>query len=121
MILVVDDDAMGLATCRSMLQSGGHEVLTASSGADALRLFQNATIELALLDVMMPGMNGLELARRLHDLHPDAKIVLITGFGPRDIAPLVGRHSYSVIWKPFKTESLLRMVENALGRTPQAA
>ena len=69
-ILVVDDDPMVLATCQRILTLGGYAVLAAGSGADALRLARNATIDLALLDVMMPGMNGIELAHRLHETHP---------------------------------------------------
>ena len=116
-ILVVDDDAMVLSLCQNILKLGGYSILSASSGAAALRIAQNATVDLALLDVMMPGMNGVELARRLQETHPGARIVLMTGFGPRDIAPIVGSHDFRVIWKPFKTESLLRMIENALGRS----
>jgi CheY-like chemotaxis protein len=116
-ILVVDDDAMVLSLCQNILKLGGYSILSASSGAAALRIAQNATVDLALLDVMMPGMNGVELARRLQETHPGTRIVLMTGFGPRDIAPIVGSHDFRVIWKPFKTESLLRMIENALGRS----
>ena len=117
-ILVVDDDSMVLALCQSILKLGGYAVLAASSGADALVLAHNATINLALLDVMMPGMSGVELAHRLHNSHPRAKVLLMTGFGPKEIAPVVGSHDYPIIWKPFKTHSLLRMIENALGSMP---
>lgn len=119
-ILVVDDDPMVLTLCQQILKLGGYEVLLAGSGKDALRMAQRATIDLALLDVVMPGMNGVELADELCSLHPDIRILLMTGFGPRDIAPVVGDNPYRVIWKPFKADSLLRMIENTLERVDRS-
>jgi two-component system response regulator YesN len=92
-------------------------VLSASSGEGALRLLEKTTapIDLALLDVMMPGMNGIELASRIQNAHPGTKIVLMTGFGPEEINRITGPiNPYKIIFKPFKTESLLRAIENAL-------
>jgi CheY-like chemotaxis protein len=66
-----------------------------------------------LIDVMMPVMNGIELARRIRQMRPTVRIVLMSGFSPREILPLVGSHPYRVIWKPFKSQSLLQMIENA--------
>ena len=119
-ILLVDDEPAVLAMCQTMLKLGGYNVLSAFDGQDALRLLQDSAIsvELALLDVMMPGMNGLELARRIRSENPAIKIVLMSGYGPEEIASVVGKNPYGVIWKPFKTESLLKMIENALGDAP---
>ena len=91
--------------------------MPANGGEAALRVVaQNGEtpIDLALLDVMMPVMNGVELARRIQKLSPATKIVLMSGFGPKEIGAVVGQHPYRLIWKPFKTESLLQMIENAL-------
>ncbi len=116
-ILLVDDDPAVLQLCQQILHLGGYGVMAAGSGKQALELLQDnsATVNLALFDVMMPGMNGVELAQHIHSAHPDLPIVLMTGYGPKEIAQLVGDNHYRIIWKPFKTESLLRMVENAMG------
>jgi CheY-like chemotaxis protein len=89
----------------------------------ALRLIQNSaqSIDLALLDLMMPGMNGIELAKQLQSGNPEVRIVLMTGYGPAEIARLIRDNPYRIIWKPFRTESLLRMIENALGGSSSAA
>ena len=117
-ILVVDDEPTVLNLCRRILELGGYSVVTATGGADALKRLDSGTspIDLALLDVMMPIMNGIELARRIQAEKPKMPVVLMTGFGPQEIARVAGDNNpYRIIWKPFKTESLLRMIENALG------
>jgi CheY-like chemotaxis protein len=118
-ILVVDDEPTVLNLCQRILNLGGYNVLPASGGEAALRVVaaQNSEtpIDLALLDVMMPVMNGVELAHRIQKLSPATKIVLMSGFGPKEIGAVVGQNPYRLIWKPFKTESLLQMIENALG------
>jgi len=115
MMLVVDDEPSILKLCQMILRRGGHETLAATSGEEALRVFNKHrySVELALLDVMMPGMNGIELAGRIRLVRPGTKIVLMSGYSPREILPLIGAHSYRVIWKPFQAESLLQMIENA--------
>jgi DNA-binding NtrC family response regulator len=115
-ILLVDDEAIVLNLCQTILRLGGYAVITAGSGMEALRLVQDNTgkIDLALLDLMMPGMNGIELAKRVQNANPGIRVVLMTGYGPNDIARVLSDNPYRIIWKPFKTESLLRMIENAL-------
>jgi CheY-like chemotaxis protein len=105
-----------------MLQSGGYGVVTASSGGAALGLACNDqhAIDLALLDVMMPGMNGIELATRLRAAHPKLPIVLMTGYSILETKRIIGEHHYRIIWKPFRTDSLLRMIDNPLERSAGA-
>src|SRR5258708_7460254 len=118
-ILVVDDEPTVLNLCQRMLQAGGYEVVIAASGEAALRVagYPQHSIDLALIDVMMPIMNGIELAARLQKAHPGLPIVLMTGFTIREIERIVANHPYRVMGKPFKTASLLRMIENALGES----
>ena len=122
-ILLVDDEPAVLDLCQTILRLGGYNVIAAGSGIVALRLIQNSaqSIDLALLDLMMPGMNGIELAKQLQSGNPEVRIVLMTGYGPAEIARLIRDNPYRIIWKPFRTESLLRMIENALGGSSSAA
>jgi DNA-binding NtrC family response regulator len=111
---------MVLDLCRHVLSLGGYKVLSARGGEEALTFFQTDRegIHLALLDVMMPGMNGFELGQRIQTASPQTKVVLMSGYHSSDVAKITGEDMvYAIIWKPFRAESLLRMVENVL-KTP---
>ncbi len=77
-ILLVDDDKTLLNFLSEYLSGDGFEVLTAASGADALRLAYNNHPELVVLDVMMPGMDGWEVCARLHEM-TGVPVILVTG------------------------------------------
>jgi CheY-like chemotaxis protein len=101
----------------SILKIKGYTVLTATSGEQALRVLEEskATIDLALLDIMMPGLNGIQLAAKIRSANPRIPVILMTGFSLREIQEIIGEaNPYRMIWKPFKAESLLQMIENAL-------
>ena len=121
-ILVVDDEPGVLTLCQRMLQTVGYSVVPASGGEAALRLCADPqhSIDLALLDVMMPGLNGIDLAARLRVACPKLPIVLMSGYSVIEINRIAGEHPYRIIWKPFKTESLLRMIDNALEQSTSA-
>src|SRR5215467_8927335 len=118
-VLVVDDEPTVVKLCRRILELGGYTVVTAATGSDALQVLKDKTnqIDLALLDVMMPGMNGIELAKRIEGMRPNTRIVLMSGFTPRDVERVEGKDNpYCVIWKPFEADSLVRMIRNAISR-----
>ena len=79
-ILLVDDNANGLAARKTVLEELGHKVVTATSGADALDHFAAHTIDLVVTDYKMPRMDGLELISRLRGQSPTLPIVLLSGF-----------------------------------------
>ncbi|HLK62185.1 MAG TPA: response regulator [Bryobacteraceae bacterium] len=123
-ILLVDDDPAILRLCQQILRLDAYNVLTAPSGEMALRVLQsnNNQVDLAVLDVMMPFMNGIELAGRIQKANPDIPVVLMTGYGPAEIARVVGENNpYRIIWKPFTSESLRRMVENVISASTGAS
>jgi len=78
LLLCVDDEPVGLEIRKVMLERQGFEVLTATNGHDALRLFAANPIRAAVLDYAMPGMNGGELAAELRRLKPDLKIMMLS-------------------------------------------
>jgi CheY-like chemotaxis protein len=78
-ILCIDDDVDTLAVRRHFLQSCGYSVVTASSGTDGLRMVSESdAVDLVLLDYMMPGMNGDEVAQTLKTQHPDLPVVVVS-------------------------------------------
>jgi len=78
-ILCVDDEENPLTLRKFVLQKAGYEVLTASSGKEALEIVASHKVDLVLSDHLMPGMHGTELAQQLKAQHPKLPVVLISG------------------------------------------
>jgi len=79
-ILLVDDNSLGLAARRSVLEELGHDVLTSGTAAEALELCGKHNVDVVVTDYKMPKMNGVELIGRLRKLHPTTAVILISGF-----------------------------------------
>jgi CheY-like chemotaxis protein len=79
-ILLVDDNSLGLAARRSVLEELGHKVMTSGAAAEALELCGKHTFDVVVTDYKMPKMNGVELIGRLRKLHPATSVILISGF-----------------------------------------
>jgi CheY-like chemotaxis protein len=88
-VLCVDDDSETLKVRKLLLEDGGYSVVTATSGQDALRMLsQRNHIDLVLLDYLMPGMNGDELAERLRKHHPDLPLIVVSAVGQLPVSLL---------------------------------
>lgn len=117
LVLVVDDE-QGLRDllCRA-LRSGGYRTLEAGHGAEALELVENGSdrVDLVITDVVMPGMDGRELGRRLGQSRPNLPILYISAYEVNDIFRR-GSPSTSALFlqKPFPPETLLSQVEQIL-------
>jgi two-component system cell cycle sensor histidine kinase/response regulator CckA len=125
-IVVVDDQPVVLDFCRATLERAGYTVFSASSGEQALNFFEpnRSPVDLALIDVVMPGMSGVELAKRLQELNSGLRIVLMSGYSPDEVKKVVGEHAsqYRSMWKPFEARTLVQMIKNALdSESPKAA
>jgi len=79
-VILVDDDEAILDSLRTGLSLHGYRCETASSGKSALELIDNTFFDVMITDFNMPGMNGLELTKRVKELKPDMKVIIITGF-----------------------------------------
>jgi|SRR5215472_8054454 len=79
-ILIVDDNSLGLAARRSVLEELGHKVVTSSAPQDALELCGKQRFDLVVTDYKMPKMNGVEFISRLRKQHPALGVILISGF-----------------------------------------
>src|SRR5260370_41389808 len=112
-ILVVDDEASLREFCSTVLAAEGYRVLTAASGPEALKICANAgPIELILVDVVMDGMNGIEVAKRIEVLEGAPKIALISGYSPDEVERLIGADGsrYRIFWKPFESRVFLQRI-----------
>jgi CheY-like chemotaxis protein len=79
-ILIVDDNSLGLAARRSVLEELGHKVVTSSAPQDALELCGKQRFDVVVTDYKMPKMNGVEFITRLRKQHPTLSVILISGF-----------------------------------------
>jgi DNA-binding response OmpR family regulator len=90
-ILIADDEAPIRLTMESLLRRRGYSVTTAENGEEALELLQHTMFDLLLLDLSMPGMSGLEVAKRAQGIQPEAAVIILTGHGSLDSA-IEGMH-----------------------------
>ena len=118
-ILVVDDNQMVLRLADSMLTRFGYTVVTAASGEEALRLFENILVDLALVDLVMPEMDGIELVERIHELHPDLPLLYFSAYSENDsLRPMFARGA-PFIAKPFTSLQLTQKIREVLD-TPKS-
>lgn len=85
-ILLVDDEEGIRKVLGISLKDSGYEVLTAESGAEALRIFSKERPPIVLTDIKMPGMDGIELLQRIKEERPETEVIMITGHGDMELA-----------------------------------
>jgi two-component system, chemotaxis family, chemotaxis protein CheY len=83
-VLVVDDDEVLLGVVTRMLEGGGYDVVTVADGAAAVESYRTHPADVVLMDLYMPGTDGVEALIRLRQQFPDVRIVAISGGGYRD-------------------------------------
>jgi CheY-like chemotaxis protein len=121
-ILIVDDDSAVQATIRLLLERAGHSVVVAGDGRKGLAIFEAGDFNLLLLDIFMPGMDGLETMRLVHQQQPRIPIIVISGrpivpdpaAGPDFLTMATKLGAICSLQKPFKPAALLEAVANSL-------
>ncbi|WP_198029444.1 GAF domain-containing protein [Bradyrhizobium sp. WSM3983] len=112
-ILVVDDDAAVLKTTLRLLASLGYSVVPALSGGEALQLLDShSEIDLILADYAMPTMSGAELARTIKTTRPALPVILITGYGNREV--IEGFNETRILQKPYTEDELILRIGRAI-------
>jgi UDP-3-O-[3-hydroxymyristoyl] N-acetylglucosamine deacetylase len=115
-ILVVDDEENIRHTLRGVLADEGYEVLEAPDGRRALELLEHVAPRLAIVDVWMPEVDGIELVERMRTQSPGVPIIVISGHGTIETAVRVIRlGAFDFLEKPFPLDALLNVVGRALG------
>lgn len=114
-VLAVDDEPSLLTLCEEMLTPHGYHVVTAESGAQAMEVLSHTPVDVLLTDVVMPGMDGFELAERVFDQFPDVRTLLVSGFTETDA---LNEHRAvqlgPIIRKPYTSASLVARIERVL-------
>ncbi|MGH7197215.1 MAG: PAS domain S-box protein, partial [Candidatus Omnitrophota bacterium] len=120
MVLLVDDESTVRSFAARILRQQGYSVLEASSGPEALEMLKlrdARDLRLLFTDVMMPKMNGTELAEKLKALRPGVKVLFASGFTDEPLVREgVGRWKKAFLAKPFSAEALARKVREVLDR-----
>jgi DNA-binding NtrC family response regulator len=114
-VLIVDDEPNILTSLRRALEVEGYRAVVANSGAQALEAVLHEGPDLILLDVVMPGMDGLEVLRLLKDRQLDVPVVMMSGNATIETAVQATKlGAYDFVEKPLSTEKILITLENAL-------
>lgn len=120
-ILIVDDENNQRKSLAIGLKLEGYVVLEAADGEAALDVLASEKVDLAIVDLMMPGINGLDLARRMRFRHPDVRIVLTSAYhlSERQLQRADVR-VLGFVPKPFAMEDLVLFLRAKLGAAPPA-
>lgn len=129
-VLLIDDDRQVRSSIELALRAKGFEVVSADSGAAGLRAFHNGPFDLAIVDVFMPGMDGVKLIKALRERVPNFPVIAVSGVLLRtsgrtalDLFPMAPDLADVVcLQKPFRPHQLMDAIVKALeGRTAFAA
>lgn len=116
-ILIVDDAAFMRMTIRKMIEANGHKVSgEAENGAEGVKKYKALTPDVALFDLTMPEMNGMEAIKLIKEFDPAAKIIVCTALGQQSkVAEAIESGATDFIVKPFKEDRLMAAINKALG------
>jgi two-component system cell cycle response regulator len=121
-ILVVDDEPALVRLCAELLVEAGYQAQVAYGGQQALDRLAQERFDLLLLDLKMPGVDGLTVLRRAAELSPGVTAVIMTSYGTRENAiDALRAGARDFLLKPFEPEELLQAVGNVLAQRRQQA
>jgi DNA-binding response OmpR family regulator len=114
-VLAVDDDPMILELLAAVLTPKGYEVVTAQNGGDALMLLEAYAVDVVLLDVGMPGVDGMSALRRIRAVHSELPVIMLTGNVDAAVArATLQRGAFDYVTKPVDFDHLVRVLEAAV-------
>ncbi|VVT12878.1 cell cycle two-component system response regulator CpdR [Erythrobacter sp. EC-HK427] len=110
-ILLAEDDTAMRTYLKRALEQAGYSVMAVSSGIEALPLIETEIYDLLLSDIVMPEMDGIELAQRCNDISPTTKVMFITGFAAVSLRATRDAPHAKMLSKPFHLKDLVLEVE----------
>ncbi|MCC6827666.1 MAG: response regulator [Novosphingobium sp.] len=119
-LLAEDEDAMRTYLARA-LENAGYDVVAVDRGTEALPYLQNEHFDLLLSDIVMPEMDGIELAQRCAEISPETKVMFITGFAAVTLKANREAPQAKILSKPFHLRDLVMEVQRVFGQSVQAS
>ncbi len=114
-ILIIDDDEIVLKSCSKVLINEGIEVIEAQSAESALSVITEKEISAILVDIKMPGLDGLKLIKKIRVILPDIPIIVMSGYATRETIKQVKDVTSGIFLpKPFTPDELLTSLENII-------
>jgi len=116
-ILILDDELFVLEVLQRILQRIGYQVDVADSREKAFQLFSHTSYDLMLIDIVMPGVSGFEVARQIREMKPSQKIVMTTGLGAETVyeeATMKNVDVDSFLFKPFTFDRVQVVLDRVL-------
>jgi two-component system response regulator HydG len=114
-LLVVDDELIVRDSLDKWFREEGYDVAVAESAHEALARMAARRFDLALVDIKMPGTDGVELQRRMHEIDPDMLVIIMTGYASVETAVAALKNgAYDYVSKPFDPDDIAHSVHNAL-------
>jgi two-component system, cell cycle sensor histidine kinase and response regulator CckA len=119
-VLLAEDQASIRDVLREFLESKGYKVLEAQNGSQALEIARHypGSIDVVVTDVIMPQVRGLELAERVTEIHPDIRVIFMSGYSQDALVEnqLLSERNMTLIQKPFEPEELAQKIRESLSR-----
>ena len=112
-ILVVDDEKTIRDFFKRLLSLSNVEVAEAEDGYTAIKLARENKFNIFFVDMRMPGLDGLETSRRIHQINPEAAITIITGYAMSEAVKQAQEEGYRIISKPFDIKDIEDVIKNA--------
>ncbi len=114
-ILIVDDEESICQSLKAILSDEGHNVIVATSGEEALKIMEEDMPRLILLDIWLPGIDGLETLEKIKALYPNVIVIMMSGHGTIETAVKATKlGAFDFIEKPLSLDKVIIMVNNAL-------
>ena len=114
-ILFVDDTKDFVEYASKRLRARGYDVTTANCGEEALRVVEARDLDVVILDILMPGMNGVETLSAIKEIKPDLQVVMLTGHGTEESAERgMALGAFEYLLKPVEFGALLEVIGKAM-------
>lgn len=121
-VLLIDDEEELVNTLVERLEFRGIRAAAATSGRRALEALGKQEFQVAVIDLKMPGLSGIDVLEVMRRRYPDTKVILITGHGTEDGSSAeVPPGAFDILLKPFSIEALIERIHAALGRQGRRA